>query len=238
MKKSLLFAGAIFLMSGIAIAETIGFDTQIKWNTKVIEEALKRTGFKPSSSVEFVYKAILKALLEQNTFSARQAVEVCMDECNKSEMLKEGRGNSRKKCPQLCEEFASSLVIANNEANNALLSGDTEYKKVDSVPVFSWRGAGYIIDSHDIKNDVIMTFKEDEYSSEEFCTILAADAFKRGVRYPMTCSGKCYFLGNDIVKVSGDGGTKYYEVGDFCDGLFEGAGEYYIRVHYDGTIEN
>lgn len=235
MKKSLLFAGAIFLTSGIAIAKNIDFDTPIKWNSKVIEEALKVTGFKPKSSVGPVYHRILKALLALDTFSARQAVEVCMEECNKSKMLKEGQGNSGKKCPQLCEEFASSLVIA----NNTLLTGNTENQTVGYNMKYSWKGAAYITGTHAIDRDVIITFKDEEHSSKEFCKILTADALKRGLKYPMVCGGKCAALGQDIIEVTGSGYAKtlYYEVGDFCDGLFEGAGVVHWRVHFDGTME-
>ncbi|MBQ8293933.1 MAG: hypothetical protein IJX89_00925 [Alphaproteobacteria bacterium] len=235
MKKSLIFAGAIFFTSGIAIAKTIGFNTPIKWNSKVIEEALKVTGFKPKSSVGPVYNRILKALLELDTFSARQAVEVCMEECNKSKMLKEGQGNSGKKCPQLCEEFASSLVIA----NNTLLTGNTESQTVGYNMQYSWKGAAYITGTRAIDRDVIITFKDEEHSSKEFCKILTADALKRGLKYPMKCGGKCQALGQDIIEVTGSDYAKtlYYEVGDFCDGLFESAGVVHWRVHFDGTME-
>ena len=238
MKKSLIFAGAIFLTSGIAIAKTIDFDTQIKWNTKVIENALKVTGFKPSSSVRYVYDAILYALLSLDKFSARQAVEVCMEECNKSDMLKHGQGSSLKACPQLCEEFASTLVIENNKANNGLLTGNTESKVIRYKVNYGWRGAGYITGTTPVEGTVIITFRDEEHSPKTFCKKLTDDAFKRGLKYPMTCEGDCKLIGNDIITVVDSTRTRHlnYEVDDFCDG-WQGSGEYAFRVHYDGTID-
>ena len=52
MKKSLIFAGAIFLTSGLAIAKTIDFDTSIKWNSNVVERALNKSGFSYSNQDE------------------------------------------------------------------------------------------------------------------------------------------------------------------------------------------
>lgn len=235
MKKILLIAGMIATPLSVALAKGINFDTAIRWNTQVISQALKDTGFKPKSSVGPVYNRILKALLALDTFSARQAVEVCMEECNKSKMLKKGQGNSGKKCPQLCEEFASSLVIA----NNTLLTGNTENQTVSYNMNYSWKGAAYITGTRAIDRDVIITFKDEEHTSKEFCKILTADALKRGLKYPMVCGGKCAALGQDIIEVTGSDYAKtlYYEVGDFCDGLFEGAGVVHWRVHFDGTME-
>lgn len=238
MKKSLLFAGAIFLTSGIAIAKTIDFNTQIRWNTKVIENALKVTGFKPRSSVGWVHDNMLHALLSLDKFSARQAVEVCIEECNKSDMLKHGLGSSLKKCPQLCEEFASTLVIENNKANNGLLTGNTESKVIDHKVHYSWRGAGYITGTTPVEGTVVITFKDEEGTPEAFCKKLTDDAFKRGLKYPMECEGKCKMTGNDIITVVDSTRVKHlnYEVDDFCDG-WQGSGEYAFRVHYDGTID-
>lgn len=242
MKKILLIAGMIATPLSVALAKGINFDTAIRWNTQVISQALKDTGFKPKSSVGPVYNRILKALLALDTFSARQAVEVCMEECNKSDMLKEGQGNSGKKCPQLCQEFASSLVIANNKANNALLTGNTERRTIDHEVHYSWKGAGYITDTTPITGNVIITFKDEEHSSKTFCKKLTADAFERGLKYPMTCGGDCDLFGNDIIEVSASGtgryyNTLYYEVGDFCDSWYGRSGKIAWRVHFDGTME-
>lgn len=218
-------------------AKPIDFDTPIKWDINAIKQALNDTGFKPSSSVSFVHDRILDALSALDKFSARQAVEVCMRECNKSNMLKEGRGKSGKKCPQLCEEFAGSLVLAENKANNALLTGNTERQVTDYTVHFSPQSAAYITGTTPIEHSVIITFKDEEHNSEDFCRILTDDAFKRGLKYPMECAGDCNLIGNDIVKIHGSVGTLYYEVDDFCDSWYGRSGRFAWRVHFDGTME-
>ena len=218
-------------------AKLIDFDTQIKWDINTIKQALNNTGFKPHSSVWFVHDGILDALSALDTFSARQAVEVCMEECNKSDMLKKGQGQSGKKCPQLCEEFAGSLVLAENKANNALLTGNTERQVIDHKVHFSPQSAAYITGTSPIHKDVIITFKDEEHSSEEFCKILTDDAFKRGVKYPMECFGDCDLFGNDIIEIRGSEGYLYYEVDDFCDSWYGRSGRFSWRVHFDGTME-
>lgn len=119
MKKSLLFAGAIFLTSGIAIAKTIDFDTSIKWNSNVVELALNKSGFLGSydayQDVRVTHERILAELLKMESFSVRDATRVCLDKCNMSDFLKNGRGESGKKCPELCSGFADTLVSVNNE---------------------------------------------------------------------------------------------------------------------------
>ena len=119
MKKSLLFAGAIFLTSGLAIAKTIDFDTSIKWNSSVVERALNKSGFLGSSDanwdVRVTHERILAELLKMESFSLRDATRVCLDKCNMSDFLKNGRGASGKKCPELCSGFADALVSVNNE---------------------------------------------------------------------------------------------------------------------------
>lgn len=224
MRKALLITIMIAAPLSVALAQNITFDTAIRWNTDVIKQALKDTGIIPNtySDVDLVHHSILNALLKLDTFSARQAIEVCMKKCNESQMLREGGGNSRKKCPQLCEEFASSLVIANND----VLSGDVEQQYVYTT----YFGYDYEL--------VITTFKDEEHSSKDFCKILAADAFKRGAKYPMLCDGNCGLLGQDIIEVSGSARKRLlYEVGDFCDGVTESAGRKIWTVHADGTIE-
>lgn len=119
MKKSLLFAGAIFLTSGIAIGKTIDFDTPIKWNSNVVELALNKSGFLGSydayRDVRVTHERILAELLKMESFSVRDATRVCLDKCNMSDFLKNGRGASGKKCPELCSGFADALVSVNNE---------------------------------------------------------------------------------------------------------------------------
>lgn len=119
MKKSLIFAGAIFLTSGLAIAKTIDFDTSIKWNSNVVELALNKSGFLGSYDanwdVRVTHDRILAELLKMESFSVRDATRVCLDKCNMSDFLKKGRGASGKKCPELCSGFGNALVSVNNE---------------------------------------------------------------------------------------------------------------------------
>lgn len=218
-------------------AKPIDFDTPIKWDINTIKQALNDTGFKPLSSVWFVHDGILDALSALDTFSARQAVEVCMRECNKSDMLKEGQGQSGKKCPELCEVFAGSLVLAENKANNALLTGNTERQVTGHKVHYSPQSAAYITGTTPIEHYVITTFKDEEHSSDDFCRILTDDAFKRGLQYPMTCAGDCDLIGNDIVEIRGIRGYLHYEVDDFCDSWYGRSGRFAWRVHFDGTME-
>ena len=119
MKKSLFVFGVISVASVAAVAKTIDLDTQIKWNSGVVETALTKSGFIASSNanwdVRVTSERILAELLKRNTFSVRDATAVCLDKCNMSDFLKNGRGQSGKKCPELCTGFADALVDVNNE---------------------------------------------------------------------------------------------------------------------------
>ena len=63
MKKTLIIAGMIVAPLSVALARGITFDTKIQWNTNVIAQALKDTGFKPRSSVGFVYDRDRKSVV-------------------------------------------------------------------------------------------------------------------------------------------------------------------------------
>ncbi|MBP5364163.1 MAG: hypothetical protein J6Y49_02330 [Alphaproteobacteria bacterium] len=119
MKKNLLVASAVLLSTGIAFAKPIDFNTVITWNSKVISEALTRAGFLGTSNaahdVRVTHRDILEELVNQGAFSLSYAMQVCMDKCNLSDFLKNGRGQSGKKCPELCEGFTDALVAVNNE---------------------------------------------------------------------------------------------------------------------------
>ena len=122
MKKHILFAGAAMLATTAAIAKTIDFDTVINWNSEVIAAALNNSGFIGSSNaawdVRVTHQRILDELVKKQSFSLRDATRVCLDKCNMSDFLKNGRGQSGKKCPELCTGFADALVAANNEYTN------------------------------------------------------------------------------------------------------------------------
>ena len=142
MKKSLFFTGAIILTSNFAIAKTIGFDTPVKWNSDVIEQALNNSGFIGSSDamwdVRVTHERILAELLKMNSFSVRDATRVCLDKCNMSDFLRNGRGQSGKKCPELCSGFGNTLVNSNNEYVQTGMSG-TELNSNDAAALYSAR---------------------------------------------------------------------------------------------------
>ncbi|MBO7066748.1 MAG: hypothetical protein J6W40_03950 [Alphaproteobacteria bacterium] len=119
MKKNLLVASVVLLSTGIAFAKPIDFNTIITWNSDVISQALTRAGFLGTSGaawdVRVTHERILDALVKKHSFSLRDATQVCMDKCNLSDFLKNGRGKSGKKCPDLCSGFADALIAVNNE---------------------------------------------------------------------------------------------------------------------------
>lgn len=111
MKKSLIFAGAIFLTSNIAFAKTIDFDTPITWNSNVVESALDSSGFEETILIK---GPILLELLKKESFSVYDATRVCLEKCELSNDLKE----IREKCPKLCYRFAWLLINENNRRVN------------------------------------------------------------------------------------------------------------------------
>lgn len=123
MKKKLLLTSVALLSTGIAFAKNVDFDTVIKWNSEVISAALTKAGFIATSNAAFdvrkTHERILNELVKKQSFSLRQATQVCLDKCNMSDMLKNGRGQSGKKCPELCTGFVDSLVSVNNEFTKA-----------------------------------------------------------------------------------------------------------------------
>lgn len=213
MKKSLLFAGAIFLTSGIAIAKTIDFDTSIKWNSNVVERALNKSGFLGSSDanpdVRVTHKRILAELLKMESFSLRDATRVCLNKCKMSDFLKNGRGASGKKCPALCSGFAAQLINENNGQVNLNVMNPN------------------------LKDS---SFSNSEGKPREICQRLVSKAQKQGLTMPMLCGGKCYRFGDDKIIVTDNIKTIEFTVDDFCDGeeLLEEK-EYYMIVSSNGA---
>ena len=213
MKKSLIFAGAIFLTSGIAIAKTIDFDTSIKWNSNVVERALNKSGFLGSSDaswdVRATHERILAELLKMESFSVRDATRVCLNKCNMSDFLKNGRGASGKKCPDLCSSFALQLINENNgQVNLNVMNPNLQ----DS------------------------SFSNSEGKPSEICQQLVSKAQGQGLTMPMLCGGKCYRFGDDKIIVTDNIKTIEFTVDDFCDGegLLEEK-EYYMIVSSNGA---
>ena len=190
MKKSLLFAGAIFLTSGIAIAKTIDFDTSIKWNSNVVEWALNRTDFGYWDVHEYK-QGIIAELLKMESFSLRDATRVCLDKCNMSDILKNGLSKSHKKCSGICSDFAKALIDVNNSYVNPDVMNpdkqDTSFSNVEGKP-------------------------------SEICQQLVSKAQEQGLTMPMLCGGKCHLFGDDKIIVTDNIKTIEFIVDDFCDG--------------------
>lgn len=120
-----------FLIPMAAFAVKIDANTKIQWNAIVVVAALHDVGleshFDSNSDVALTYNRILEDLLNRKTFSATDAVSVCMQQCNKSSFLKEGRGQSGKKCPDICKGFGMALVTENNKEIKSIQLGENGY---------------------------------------------------------------------------------------------------------------
>jgi hypothetical protein len=128
MKKSIL---SLFVLTTLpVIAAKITAETQITWNPIVIVAAANSVGlesyYRTNQEVSSVYNKIMYDLLNRKTFSAIEATSVCKKYCEKSEFLKNSRGESGKKCPEICEGFGIALVAENNKGTNSLLL-DADY---------------------------------------------------------------------------------------------------------------
>lgn len=142
MRKILL--GSI-LISTSALALGIDINTKIKWNSIVVVAAAHDVGLEAENNthpeVSSTYYRILGDLLERETFSVADAVSVCNKECKKSQFLKEGRGQSGKKCPEICKSFGNALIEENNKKTDS----------VDMGPMNNTRGyspAGRVYDKN------------------------------------------------------------------------------------------
>ncbi len=213
MKKHILFAGAVLLATTAAIAKTIDFDTVINWNSEVIAAALDNSGFIGSSNaawdVRVTHQRILDELVKKQSFSLRDATRVCLDKCNMSDFLKNGRGQSGKKCPELCTGFADALVKENNSHVDVnVLKPDTQdssMRKLQDMPA-------------------------------KACRRLAQQAEKSGLSLPMLCGGMCHRFGNDTVIITDNEKTIEYKIDDFCDDSKKNR-EYYYVVSANGELD-
>ena len=208
MKKSLFILGAIVTSSTALFAKQIDFDTPVKWNSGVIASALTNAGFVDSSNANYDVKItrqrILADLLEREAFSLRTATTVCMDKCNMSDFLKNGQGQSRKKCPELCTSFVSNIIKVNNNSS-------------------------YNIPSAGSKSS---DFKSLQGEPADVCRKLAADAVKSGISFPMLCGGHCKRFGNDTLMVTNLEKTKEYIVDDFCNNVEKNKDYFYVLPNY------
>ncbi len=129
MKKILILP---LLIPTVALAVKIDANTKIQWNAIVVVAALHDVGLNGNSrkfhpDVVLTYNRILDDLLSRKTFSAADAVSVCVQQCNKSSFLKEGRGDSGKKCPDICKNFGMALVTENNKGRKSIKLSEGGY---------------------------------------------------------------------------------------------------------------
>ncbi len=131
-----------FLIPTVAFAIKIDANTKIAWNAIVVVAALHDVGLNGDSlnyhpDVVLTYNRILDDLLNRKTFSAADAVSVCMQQCNKSVFLKEGRGESGRKCPDICKNFGTSLITENNKGIKSIkldgIYGDSVYHPMGRI---------------------------------------------------------------------------------------------------------
>lgn len=194
MKKKIFILGVFVTSSTALFAKQIDFDTPVKWNSDVIASALTNSGFVDSGSANWDVKVtrqrILADLLEQETFSLRTAATVCMNKCNMSDFLRQGRGQSHKKCPELCTSFVNNIIKVNNSSayNIPVATSKASFKSLQGIP-------------------------------EDVCKKLVTDAAKSGMSFPMLCGGHCKYFGNDTLIVTNLENTKEYTVDDFCNNV-------------------
>ena len=213
MRKYLLLTSMIVLSTGIASARTIDFDTIVEWNSEVIAKALDKAGFIGSNGalwdVRVTHERILSELVEKQSFSLRDATRVCLDKCNISDLLKNGRGQSGRKCPELCTGFVDALIVENN--NN--------------------------IDKNVLTPDMQdLSMKKLQDTPAKACRRLAQKAETSGLILPMLCGGMCRRFGDDTVIVTDKEKTIEYKIDDFCDNS-EKNREYYYIVSTAGEMD-
>lgn len=117
------------LVPTVAFAVNIDANTQRKWNSLVVVAALHDAGlygngYKYHADVVQTYNDIVENLLKRKTFSVKDAVSVCVQQCNKSAFLKEGRGQSGRKCPSICKDFGDALITESNKNVKYMYLGD------------------------------------------------------------------------------------------------------------------
>lgn len=196
----------------MAVAKTINFDTPVEWNSRVIEHALDKSGFIGGSGANWDVRTtrnrILQDLLNRKSFSLKDATQVCLNKCDMSDFLRNGRGSSGKKCAALCNEFTKAILVENN--------------KQTTMPSANGQSSA---------------FSNLQGKAIDVCKRLMQDAQKSGMSYPVLCGGKCaLWLGqDDVVTITDLEHTKEYKVDDFCDDDEKGRDYYYIMDHSGGA---
>ena len=111
MKKTIL---PLFVLITLpVIAKTVTPDTQLRWNSLIVEEAASKSGF---ARYRETYYAILNDLLERDTFSCREAASICKQKCLSmkfySEDTEEQLGPDSPEVEYFCKETCTNFVYA------------------------------------------------------------------------------------------------------------------------------
>lgn len=212
MKKKLLLTSVALLSTGIAFAKNVDFDTVIKWNSEVISAALTKAGFIATSNAAFdvrkTHERILNELVKKQSFSLRQATQVCLDKCNMSDMLKNGRGQSGKKCPELCTGFVDALISVNNEFTKTknITAGNEGLvvKQADgTLKIYSADKKYYAICSHGSQVQSLAKKYSNicKYDSEYVAINDAGVVFETKANKPIALLGMYYGDGPEIINI-------------------------------------
>ena len=110
MKKLLPILFCLTILPSFAI--TITVDTQLKWNSKVIESAALECRLGSSLTFGDAYYGILDDLLERDTFSCNDAARVCKSKCSEENF-------DDSFCKDLCIKFVYALVNTSRLRKNA-----------------------------------------------------------------------------------------------------------------------
>ena len=209
MRKILL--GSI-LISTSALALGIDINTKIKWNSIVVVAAAHDVGLEAENNthpeVSSTYYRILGDLLERETFSVADAVSVCNKECKKSQFLKEGRGQSGKKCPELCTGFVDALISVNNEftktKNITVGNEGLVVKQADgTLKIYSADKKYYAICSHGSQVQSLAKKYSNicKYDSEHVAINDAGVVFETKANKPIALLGMYYGDGPEIINI-------------------------------------
>lgn len=219
MKRLLVF---LFLITTSAFAVSIDANTQIRWNAVVISYALTEIGLTDSYSsygpVSRTRNRILENLLQRETFSVAEAVTVCMQECNKEEFLRDGRGDSGRKCPAICEDFSIALIKSNNESpDNVVFIGKTA--GVASGKIYTQNRKFYAMSTGDRGNTVDLS-SYNFYTKDCDWAIFESSTdtkIAKCTEYSVEYGGEGFYMGNIAFEVT-DSKYKDYVFSVWCEG--------------------
>ena len=106
MKKFIL---PLFVLITMSSAFAINVNTQVSWNSAVIEAALADGGIRRDTDSR-LFNNIMNDLLQRDRFSISEAIYVCKEQCFGLQ--------DPNLCSAICETFGNSLVKQNNKYND------------------------------------------------------------------------------------------------------------------------